>query len=539
MKLPLDILPFAPGEFIASRIPDVNEMRESGIAGATSLIEASWRAGTLWTQQIAEQRILGTIGNRIGYVFPNEFNLVKNAILQPITEVGLEVARELSRFLQNTLESAVSVAAREVCVAIANSVPIIGIVVEAAFGIAKLVRQGLENAKNYGKVTPTVVTPPSFSPRLDEDLYNQFVLARVTRSNDWSKIFMPQGLGLRTSDFSDRFSVDVTRALGPNNFYVYPSDANFSNGVGCVPGTSFLFNGWTGSGGVIQQTGIFTPTAQYEGTLLWGQINKPSSPSTYMVDAGAIMRAWHSFFENLFGYLTQKTRGRELSENFKRHIWRDYVSAFGGQKEKTGRKGDFAWSGNYGADGTIPVKAARVLLANQRKAFEDPVSAAYVDASYGAIQGDSWLKTLWERQRRALVEGHEDVQLVELDMIPMTGSDSFAFSSAVRQAQASNASRFGGPQSFAPGTFGAEGPFASVLPGGAPAKRKVETIDFDLPIVPTKPKKGLQLAAGGTGEDAGGSLRSPGAGGLQVSGSSLVALAALGGLGYLLVKGRK
>lgn len=454
----LEDLPFPPGEHIESRVPDVMDLREAGVAAAASELE-SWRVSSAFTSQLGGQRLLGTVGAEIGFSFNEELSMVRDAVEEPIREVASELAGALDPFVDALEETAMAAAQTVV-----QAIPIVNLIANVLFKVGGLVRRALDQAKQYDRDAVSLRPPPTFEPRGDEDFFNLRILDRVSTTKDWTDIFLPLGVGIKTTSYQENFFALKTTAPGPNNYYVFPADADpgyvqrshkaLRGSV--IPGADLVFEGWQGFGeGSFAPTGEFYPTARSEGPQLWQSVNKPSSPSMYTVDALELISEWRSFFGNVIQWLEDTD---QISPKFKSWIWRAQLVDVFGLKRKSSGDG---WS-NHDIAHSVPLEAAAALLANQRKALEDPVTCAYVDRTYGALKNDMDMVRRWEKGRRALLEGSPDVLNVDLGMLPTSGGDAFEFRMAVQRAK-------------------------SRLSGESAPERPILKFDFEVPPAPTKP----------------------------------------------------
>lgn len=465
MKLRPSDLSFSLGETLQSKIPDVLEMRERQGGARLEAINPEWRAAVAVTQQEGAQRILGTIGTKLGFRLEPEFEKVRKAVTNAIvkeTEM-INVARDgvekmFSSFLKNTDVSIAS--------GFMQAVPIIGTIIKYAWNVGKMVRASI----NEPQTTPNPVGPTTFYPPNDQAVFNQDILTPVTETRDWTNIFRPHGLGEQTGGprgtgaFGDeyRFHVIPTTARGPNNVMIKASDARYyqidlqhgegiseAGGLGVIPGGFGMCIGWQSSGNselLVQSMGEFFPTPTAEGSDLWQQVNKPSAVEMFCVSADDVANAWMTYIENLTVWLNAN---EEISDVVRNAIIK-YVSETLGRRKQRGKGDD-----PYGIGDSIPVRAALVLRYNQMMALRDPVTAAYVDESFGAIKNDQGMKDLWLRQRRALVEGSPQILNVDPDMIP-PGDPEFDFAVRSRlqktsvQIQGESGLQFQGATQVAP-----------------------------------------------------------------------------------------
>jgi len=471
------------------------------LGGEKINVSPAWRAGVAVTQQAAAKTLIGTIGARIGYRLPGDFDAALRSVTADVvaeSRATIEAAAEnaFEALLKNTT---ISSAMKTLGPAVAGIVPIIGPIIKYAWGVGRLVKASIESEK---KAVPNPVDPVVFSPEADEVVFNTNVVATIAETHDWTTIWRPYGLGEETGGprgsaaFGDeyRFHIIPLNARGPNNLKVVPSDAKSvqiqtqfggmteAGGLGVLPGGLDIIMGWQSAGEsqlLVKQFGSYFPTALNEASDMWQQLNKPSAVQQFCVHAREIEETWMVYMENLVTWLLAN---EEVPDDVRDKIWADFVDRLGGKRRRG--KGS-----PYGIEESIPVKAARILRNNQKKSLQDPVFSAYIDESYAALQ-DPEIKGAWRFARQVLI-GSDQVLNVDLDMVP-----DGAFLRTVRTAQELRRREKGGAITFS--QAGAETTPPPIMLG----------LEYEIPVAPdsapdeSAPKKATGASLLGLGAAA-------------------------------------
>lgn len=433
MKLDEKEVPFDLKGSLVSRIPDLGELRQR-VGLGESVSQQSWRASTAYTWQNAGRQILGNVAVRQGFELDirKDVSIVRNAVLEPVRQLIelTDVADVLSEF-----DDVISEAALAAGMAIVEVIPIVQAIVKLAFSMGKLVRQAIQTAREYDKPMVRLIEPVSFSPRADEDLYNLRLLAPVNRTQDWTSVFSPPAWGLQTSGVSAPFGISTTVARGyrgaKHGVQIMADDVGDSDWLGCVPGTGIrgkppqLHEGFQFDAMGMRDTGDYYMTPRNEAPSLWQTVINPATPAMFAVDAKAVIQRWSAYLHNLWVW-ARDSKNPHLQPEVRAGIQKWCRDNFGMKEQKT----------EYGIPGSHVVDSALMLLRNQEKALEDPVRCAYVDERYAAISGNTWLRSLWEKGRRRLVEGDALASKVDMSMVEAQGADGFQFLVALNEARA-------------------------------------------------------------------------------------------------------
>lgn len=434
MKLQTSEIPFDLDHSLVSRIPDLKEIR-ARIGLGESVSDESWRASTAYTWQIAGRQVLGNVAARQGFELDVRGDVAKlrSAIVEPIRSL-IELTGVADVFSE--FDDMISDAALSLGMSVAEVIPVVKAVVKLAFAVGKAVRQAIQTAKAYDTPQPQLIEPVSFSPRADEDLYNLRLLAPVNRTNDWTGIFSPPGLGLRMgrNPWEQPFLIKSTVAPGfqgaRHGAQILAADVGQDGWLGCVPGTGVkgrppqLHEGFQFDVAGMRDTGDYYMTPRNEAPGLWQTVSNPATPAMFAVDAKTVIQRWEAYLQNLWQW-ARDTDNRYVSPEMRKEIQRWCSENFGMAERKT----------EYGVPGSHVVESAAILLRNQESALDDPVRCAYVDQTFGAIASNDWLRTKWERGRRRLVEGDLLASKVDMDLVAAHGAEGFQFKVALQRVR--------------------------------------------------------------------------------------------------------
>jgi len=415
MKLATADIPFQLGETLQSEIPDLKEL-SARIGKGEAIADTRLRASTANTFLRSGRQLLGNVAAQQGFALdvPDEMQKLRNAVMEPVRDIlDLEaIADVAARFVADISEDALAAG-----MSVVEAIPIIKAVVKIIFTYSGLVKKALRTARQYGKPTVKLVTPTSFSREADQDVFNYIVLRAVHKTRDWTGVFSPPGLGLRSGARSDNFSIDTTRARGfsgmEHGIRILATDAvQEPTWLGSVPGsgasgTPWLHEGWQFDAFGLQDTGIFYPTARNAAPSVWQMASNPRTPAMFCVDTRTVIQRWQAYLNNAWEW-TRDTKNRYITPPVRQQIQRWLASRFGLKEIAT----------EYGIPKAPVVTAAAQLLRAQSAALEDAISCAYVDESYASIAGNDWHRSLWTKGRAKLLGTPALLSQVELDMVP-------------------------------------------------------------------------------------------------------------------------
>lgn len=345
-----------------------------------------------------------------------------------------------------------------------GAIPVYGWIVEALWDVAMGIVSIVNMVKAQKADDPEAeYKAAGFSPEADTNVANAFILDRMRESVDWTRIFMPPGIG-RNLTYGEKFwSAKLKGNMGRRIL----SAGRKEGWVGYIPGTGVIDQGWEigPSAGIVRNLGTLLPSSRDMSTLCWSQVNgsnskfnrlsrsstskeawekgthplKPSknwgknaSPAMFTVDAESAFRTWQGYLFEFRMWLREGKTGMKESTRKKfvdgvgrqTYGWAKWDTPFNDKKEYD----------NFGINQSTPVKALRTLRQRQM-AFLNRIDVAYVGPDYGVLQGahSENIRKRWEANRKMLLQ-HPARCGVDLSSIPRSGGDNLQYRSAMEYA---------------------------------------------------------------------------------------------------------
>lgn len=415
MKLSRDDIPFDLGAQLRSDIPDIAELRQR-IGKGEAVADSRLRASTAYTFAQAGRQLLGNLAVQQGFDVrvPDDMRRIRSAIVEPIANiVDLERIADLAQpFIDEISETALAAG-----MAVIEAIPIIRAVAKIIFTYSGLVKRALRNARSYGRHPVVLAEPTTFSRAADQDVYNFIILRAVNNTRDWTGIFSPPGLGLRSGARTEQFGIEDIRSDGyagaRYGVRILASDATQEpTWLGSLPGSGadgdpFLHEGWQFERSGMMDTGTFYPTARNAAPGVWQMVSNPNTPAMFTVDAQTVIHRWQAYLRNAWEW-TRDTKNARMTPPIRRDLKGFLSSRFKLSETAT----------EYGAPKADVTRIAAGLLRRQESALKNPVACAYVDRSYAAIAGNDWHRSLWAKGREKLLQQPALASRVDLSMVP-------------------------------------------------------------------------------------------------------------------------
>lgn len=403
---------------VTETLPDPNLVAENlgGSPTAQAVLKSQYAFDNTQIFQEASQVAFGGIVSGLGA--PTIlFEALTDALEFDVQRAAVEVLEQIYGTLENALstisdasvqalkdgiDAGVGVALDTATTA-AQAVPVIGLVIQIAWGVGKLIFKVAKIIKEQGKDSAQILYPKSkFDPIADRDTLNLAVLGRLRASTDWSEMFFPPGLGY-AHQWQGPFGVTPLEAGGTR---IISNNPLGLDGVGFVPGTAMLHQSIEILNGQVTEAGTtLLPSSRQHCLWLWRNITNTNSPSTFTVDCVRVLQKWQRYIDELRVFLneTDLVSPEDKKKVFSFYNEKDGVTIFGwgdGSKEQ---------------DTYQPALLAHALRTRQF-ALLDTVTCAYIDESFGAVQ-DAQVRVKWELRRKELLD-HPAICTLDLGNIP-------------------------------------------------------------------------------------------------------------------------
>jgi hypothetical protein len=311
-----------------------------------------------------------------------------------------------------------------------GAIPVYGWIIEAIWDVAMGIVKVVELVKAQRASDPKrEYEAAGFYPQGDTDVAKSFILERMRTTVDWTKIFMPPGIG-RNTTYGEKFS---SAKLKGNMGRRIKTRGEKEGWVGYIPGTGMIDQGWEigPRGDAIRNLGTLLPTGRDMAGLCWSQVSgsnssfqkgkisfkngvtygaycgkkcgRDASPSMFTVNAEVALRTWQGYLFDLRMWLKEGNTGmgkatrKVFVDGVGRDLygWAKWDTSFNDKKEFD----------NFGINQSHPVKALRKLRQRQ-KAFLNRIDVAYVGPDYGVLKGSysDDIKKRWDDNRRLLLK---------------------------------------------------------------------------------------------------------------------------------------